>query len=199
MAQKSAQNMVDAIKKSKKTTLARFIYALGIRNVGEATAKDLASFFGCLERLIEADETVLQTIPEVGPIVSKSIATFFAQEHNREVIQRLQQAGITWEEVNRLTAFGDLQPSAVSRKSRALPFSGFTFVLTGTLSKMTRDEAKEKIERAGGKVSTSVSKNTNYVVSGADPGSKLEKAQSLGITILDDEGFFNLLQQSIQN
>ncbi|MFQ5589362.1 MAG: NAD-dependent DNA ligase LigA, partial [Nitrospiria bacterium] len=180
MAEKSAQNLIDAIEKSKTTTLARFIHALGIRNVGEATAKDLAAHFGSLDALMKADEVALQETPEVGPIVAKSIAAFFAEAGNREILQRLRTAGVVWEE-------GPKNPLQV------LPLSGKTFVLTGTLPGMPREEAKTRIEAAGGKVTGSVSKKTNYVVAGADPGSKLEKARSLGITVLNEAAFSELL------
>ncbi len=181
MAEKSAHNIIDAIEKSKRTTLARFIYALGIRNVGEATAKDLAAFFGSLDCLINADITQLEGIPEVGPIVAKNIAAFFSESHHREFIDHIRASGISWEE----------GPQHIPH---TLPLSGKTFVLTGTLQKMSRDTAKEEIEKAGGKVTGSVSKKTDYVVLGVDPGSKLEKAKTLGLTILDEEDFSALLK-----
>ncbi len=183
MAEKSAQNLVNAIEKSKKTTLSRFIYALGIRNVGEATAKDLAQHFGNLEALMASDQDGLQMVPEVGPIVAKSLAVFFSETHNREMIRRLRAAGVTW-------------PEGEPEKAQTLPLTGLTFVLTGTLSRMTREQAKEKISAAGGKVSGSVSKKTDYVVAGVDPGRKLEKAKKLGITVLDEMGVLKLLDGS---
>lgn len=181
MAEKSAQNIIDALNNSKKTTLARFIYALGIRNVGEATAKDLARYFGNLQALQTADLETLQQVPDVGPIVALSIHDFFSEPHNREVIAALIQSGIHWQEsAGKSTATGAL--------------SGKTFVLTGTLPNLSRDQAKEMIEAAGGKVSGSVSKKTDYVVAGADAGSKLDKAQELGITLLDEAGLLAILQ-----
>ncbi|ABE49671.1 NAD-dependent DNA ligase LigA [Methylobacillus flagellatus] len=182
MAMKSAQNLLDALQKSKQATLNRFIYALGIRNVGEATAKDLARHFGRLDALQAADVDTLQQVPDVGPVVARSIAEFFAEEHNREVIRKLRDAGIHWSET-------DGQPASSSK------LEGKTFVLTGTLPTMSRDEAKEKIEAAGGKVSGSVSKKTSYVVAGSDAGSKLAKAQELGLAILDEEGLLSLLAE----
>ena len=184
MADKSANNIVNAIEKSKRTTLARFIYALGIRNVGEATAKDLAAHLGSLDRLIAADSERLQQIPDVGPIVAQSIADFFAEAHNREVIEQLRASGVQWDEHEGKSLL----------TGTAAPLSGKTFVLTGTLPTMSREEAKEKIEALGGKVSGSVSKKTDYVVVGADPGSKYDKAISLGITLLDEAGLQALLQ-----
>jgi len=181
MAEKSAGNLLAAIEKSKHTTLERFIYALGIRNVGEATAKDLARYFGALEPLMTADEAGLMQVPDIGPVVAQSIAQFFAEPHNREVIADLQRAGVRWEE------------GAPSRKAEVAGVAGKTFVLTGTLPTLTRDEAKERIEAAGGKVSGSVSKKTDYVVVGADAGSKLAKAEELGIALLDEDGLRALL------
>jgi DNA ligase (NAD+) len=184
MADKSANNIVNAIEKSKRTTLARFIYALGIRNVGEATAKDLAAHLGSLDRLMAADSERLQQIPDVGPIVAQSIADFFAEAHNREVIEQLRASGVRWDEHEGKSLL----------TGTAAPLSGKTFVLTGTLPTMSREEAKEKIEALGGKVSGSVSKKTDYVVVGTDPGSKYDKAVSLGITLLDEAGLQALLQ-----
>ncbi len=186
MADKSANNIVSAIEKSKRTTLARFIYALGIRNVGEATAKDLAAHLGSLDRLMAADSERLQQIPDVGPVVAQSIADFFAEAHNREVIEQLRACGVHWDE------HGEKPVLAAA----AAPLSGKTFVLTGTLPTMSREEAKERIEALGGKVSGSVSKKTDYVVVGADPGSKYDKAVSLGVPILDEEGLVSLLGSS---
>lgn len=180
MADKSAGNLVDAIEASKRTTLGRFIFALGIRNVGEKTAKDLARHFGSIDALMAADEARLQQVPDVGPIVASSVAQFFAEPHNREVIEQLRAAGLTWEE-------GAPQETVAGR------LAGKTFVLTGTLPVLTRDEAGALIEAAGGKVSGSVSKKTDFVVAGAEAGSKLDKAQRLGITILDEAGLRALL------
>lgn len=181
MAEKSAQNIIAALDASKRTTLARFIYALGIRNVGEATAKDLARHFGSLPALLEADVERLQQVPDVGPIVAESIRQFLSEDHNRKVIEALIRAGIHWEEGAGIATDGIL--------------TGKTLVLTGTLPNMSRDDAKALIENAGGKVAGSVSKKTDYVVAGAEAGSKLEKAQSLGVTILDEAGLLELLNQ----
>lgn len=180
MATKSAQNILDALEHSKKTTLARFIYALGMRNVGEATAKDLAKHFGKLSALMQANTEDLLNVNDVGPVVAESIINFLGEAHNQEVIAALLAAGITWTETEgKQLATGNLL--------------GKTFVLTGTLPSLSRDEAKEKIEAAGGKVSGSVSKKTDYVVAGADAGSKLDKAQELGLNILDEAGLLALL------
>ena len=182
MAEKSAANVLAAIEASKQTTLARFIYALGIRNVGESTAKDLARHFGGLDALMAADEEALQRVPDVGPVVAQSLAHFFAEPHNRVVIEQLRAAGLVWTE-------GQAVPLATSA------ISGMTFVLTGTLPNLTRDEAKERIEALGGKVGGSVSKKTSYVVAGEEAGSKLAKAQELGIVILDEAGLLALLDE----
>jgi DNA ligase (NAD+) len=185
MAEKSAANVVANLEKRKKTTLARFLYSLGIRHVGETTAKDLAKYFGALDRVLDASEPQLLEVPDVGPIVAQSIHTFFAQPHNREVVEQLRAAGITWEE--HAGAAADAPPK---------PLAGLTFVLTGTLPTLSRDEAKELIEAAGGKVSGSVSKKTNYVVAGEEAGSKLDKARELGIAILDEAGLRAVLPAS---
>jgi len=181
MADKSASNVVAAIEKSKDTTLARFIYALGIRNVGEVTARDLARHFGKLELIEKASVEELQETPDVGPVVAESIAAFMGEPHNREVIEQLRAVGVRWKEGER------------ARAPQAGPFAGKIVVLTGTLGTMTRDEAKERIEAAGGKVTGSVSKKTDYVVAGADAGSKLDKAQELGVRVLDEGEFRALL------
>ncbi|HEX5364128.1 MAG TPA: helix-hairpin-helix domain-containing protein, partial [Gallionella sp.] len=180
MGEKSALNLLDAIEQSKHTTLARFIYALGIRNVGEATAKDLARHFGKLENLMQADEAALQQVPDVGPIVAQSLLAFFAEPHNLEVVNALRACGVEWAEH---------EVQAV----RESHLSGKTFVLTGTLSGMSRDQAKEKLEALGAKVSGSVSKKTDYVVAGTEAGSKLEKALALGVAVLDEDKFMGLL------
>jgi DNA ligase (NAD+) len=182
MGEKSAHNLLVAIEKSRSTTLARFIFALGIRNVGEATARDLARHFGNLDALMAADAGALQQVPDVGPIVAKSIAEFFAEPHNREVIEQLRAAGVHWTEGEPAIAV-------------AGALAGKTFVLTGTLPSLTRDEAKALIEARGGKVAGSVSKKTHYVVAGADAGSKLEKAQALGLAILAEDGLRALLNE----
>jgi DNA ligase (NAD+) len=183
MAEKSAANVLAAIEHSKHTTLARFIYALGIRNVGEATAKELARHFGRLDALIGADEAQLLEVVDVGPIVAQSIVQFFAELHNLEVIAQLRAVGVTW-------------PEGKGRQgTRQSTLSGKSFVLTGTLPHLSRDEAKGKIEALGGKVVGSVSKKTDYVVVGADAGSKLAKAEELGVALLDEDGLVALLQQ----
>ena len=184
MAGKSAQNLIDGLEKSKQTTLARFLYALGIRHVGETTAKDLAKHFGQLDRVLDAGEAQLLEVSDVGPIVAHSIHTFFAQSHNREVVEQLRACGIVWRE-NDGTA--DTSPK---------PLLGQTFVLTGTLPTLSRDDAKDRIEAAGGKVSGSVSKKTHYVVAGAEAGSKLEKATELGITVLDEAALLQMLTRA---
>ncbi len=181
MGEKSARNLLDAIDGSKQTTLARFIYALGIRNVGEATAKDLARHFGSLDNLMAADEVGLQQVAEVGPVVAQSVAAFFAEPHNRDVIAQLRASGVRW-------------PEDEGAAAEALPLSGKTFVLTGTLPSMSRDEAKAKLEALGAKVAGSVSKNTDYVVAGAEAGSKLAKAKELNIPVIDEQGMMNLLK-----
>jgi len=181
MAEKSAANVVAAIAKSRETTLGRFVYALGIRNVGEVTAKDLARHFGGLDALMDAGVEELQEAPDVGPVVAESIAAFMRERHNREVIEQLRAAGVKWKEGERAKA------------APAGPFAGKIVVLTGTLAALTRDEAKERIEAAGGKVTGSVSKKTDYVVAGEEAGSKLDKAKELGVAVLDEKEFLKLL------
>lgn len=186
MAEKSAGNVVSAIQKSRNTTLARFIYSLGIRNVGETTAKDLARYFGNLDSLIMADTESLQQVPDIGPVVAQSVTNFFSERHNIEVIEQLRAGGVRWEE-----GAGMQQAKAGVSIGK---LGGKTFVLTGTLLNLTREDAKEKIEALGGKVAGSVSKRTDYVVAGTDPGSKYDKAVELGITVLDEAGLLQLLQ-----
>jgi DNA ligase (NAD+) len=183
MAEKSAQNVVEAIDKSRHTTLPRFLFGLGIRQVGEATAKDLARQFGSLDAIMEATEEQLLQVPDVGPVVAASIARFFRQPHNREVVEQLRAAGVTWQE-------------GAARQNVVSSLAGKTFVLTGTLPQLTRDEARDMIEAKGGKVAGSVSKKTDYVVAGTEAGSKLVKAQELGVTILDEPALKNLLDQA---
>ncbi|MDI1243931.1 MAG: NAD-dependent DNA ligase LigA [Rhodoferax sp.] len=180
MADKSAQNILDALEKSKQTTLPRFLFGLGIRHVGEATAKALARHFGKLDAIMDAPEEALLAVADVGPIVAKSIRTFFDQAHNREVVEQLRACGVTWPE-------GEPAPVA------AQPLSGQTFVLTGTLPTLGREEAKALIEAAGGKVAGSVSKKTSFVVAGAEAGSKLDKARELGVAVLDEAQLKELL------
>ena len=182
MGDKSAANLVAAIDRSREPVLWRFLYALGIREVGEATAKGLAAHFGPLEAISEADEASLQTVPDVGPIVAGHIRSFFGQPHNQETLAALKKAGVTWQEEQVLSV--DEQP-----------LSGQTWVLTGTLSGMTRDQAKEKLEQLGAKVAGSVSKKTACVVAGEAAGSKLAKAEQLGVPVLDEEGLANLLRE----
>ncbi|MEZ5606838.1 MAG: NAD-dependent DNA ligase LigA [Burkholderiaceae bacterium] len=182
MADKSAQNLLEALQKSKQTTLARFLFALGIRHVGEATAKDLARHFGTLDAAMAADIDQLAQVPDVGPVVAASIHTFFAQPHNREVVEQLRAAGITWPEG---------APSAAALQ----PLAGKTFVLTGTLPSLSREEAKALLEAAGAKVAGSVSKKTHYVVAGFDAGSKLDKAQALGVPVIDEAQLRALLAE----
>ncbi len=181
MAEKSAQNIVDALEKSKTPTLARFLFSLGIRQVGETTAKDLARHFGSLDKLMNASVEQLLEVPDVGPIVAASIHTFFAQPHNREVVEQLLAAGV------------QPQESSGEADDRPRPLLGKTLVLTGTLPTLTRDEAQALIEDAGGKVSGSVSKKTSYVIAGEEAGSKLEKARTLGVPVLDEDGLKALL------
>ena len=181
MADKSAQNILDALEKSKQTTLQRFLFGLGIRHVGEATAKELARHFGGLDAIMDASEEALLEVSDVGPIVAKSIRTFFDQAHNREVVEQLRACGIRWEEG---------APSSDAPK----PLAGKTLVLTGTLPTLGRDAAKDLIEAAGGKVSGSVSKKTSYVVAGTEAGSKLTKAQELGVPVLDEAALLEMLK-----
>ncbi len=180
MAEKSAQNIVDALQKSKQTTLPRFLFGLGIRHVGEATAKELARHFGNLDGIMAATLEQLLEVADVGPIVAQSLRTFFDQPHNREVVEQLRACGVSWEEG---------EPAVRA----ALPLAGQTFVITGTLPTLGRDEAKELLEAAGAKVAGSVSKKTSYVVAGAEAGSKLDKARELGVPVIDETGMKELL------
>jgi len=189
MGEKSAANLVAMLERSKQTTLARFLYALGIRHVGESTARDLARHFGRMQRVMDASVEALQQVPDVGPVVAQSIQSFFAQPHNREVVEQLRAAGLGWPESDGLVD-GSGDPSATQA---ALPLSGKTLVLTGTLPTLTREEAKALIEAAGGKVAGAVSKKTFAVIAGEEAGSKLEKARELGITVFDEEGLRGLL------
>ncbi|MGD9256875.1 MAG: NAD-dependent DNA ligase LigA [Gammaproteobacteria bacterium] len=184
MGAKSASNLVAAIAKSKETTFPRFLYALGIREVGEVTARSLAQHFGDLKSLSKADAEELQKIPDVGPVVAAHVETFFRQPHNQEVIDALINAGVHW-------------PKEKKRAADKSPLAGKKFVLTGALSGMTRDEAKDMISELGGQVTGSVSAKTDYVVAGADPGSKLEKAKALRIAVLDEEEFRKLVGRGI--
>ena len=181
MGEKSADNLINALEKSKATTLPRFLFALGIREVGEATALNLANYFGNLDSLKQADAEILQQVPDVGPIVADHIATFFQQPHNLEIIDALIQAGVHWQE-----------QEAIDRDS--LPLAGKTYVLTGTLNLMTRDDAKQYLQNLGAKVSGSVSKKSDAVVAGEKAGSKLAKAESLGVPVLDETAFIAMLK-----
>jgi len=180
MADKSALNILAALDKSKHTTLPRFLFGLGIRHVGEATAKELARHFGQLDRIMDATEAQLLEVNDVGPVVAQSIRTFFDQPHNREVVEQLRACGVHWEE-------------GAPAERAAQPLAGKTFVLTGTFPTLSRDQAKDLLESAGAKVAGSVSKKTDYVVAGAEAGSKLDKAQALGVAVLNEAGMLALL------
>jgi DNA ligase (NAD+) len=182
VASRWAENLLVAIDASRSTTLERVLFALGIRDVGESTAKVLARWFGSLEALAAADEAALMAVPDVGPIVAAHVAAFFREDHNREVIAQLRGRGVRW---------ADTEPQRIIEG----PLAGRTVVLTGTLSAMGRDEAKEKLEALGAKVSGSVSKKTSFVVAGAEAGSKLDKAGELGIEVLDEAAFLALLHE----
>jgi len=180
MGEKSAQNLIDGLQQSKHTSLARFIYALGIREVGEATARTLAQHFTRLDSIKNADEESLQQVEDVGPVVAAHIVKFFRQQHNVDIINKLINVGITWDAIE-----------AVEAEEQTL--QGKTFVLTGTLTLMTRDDAKKALQARGAKVTGSVSKNTSYVVVGDSPGSKATKAEQLGVEILDEAALVELL------
>jgi DNA ligase (NAD+) len=181
MGEKSAEKRVDALERAKSTTLPRFLYALGIPNVGEATALTLANHFGTLESLLDADEESLQQVQDVGPAVAQSIRRFFHEAHNLEVIERVRQKGVEW-------------PAQAQRRVDS-PFAGKTVVVTGTLSSMSRDEAKARLIALGAKVAGSVSKKTDLVVVGENPGSKAEKAEKLGIAIVEEPALLELLER----
>jgi DNA ligase (NAD+) len=180
MAEKSAQNILAALEKSKQTTLPRFIFGLGIRHVGESTAKELARHFGKLDAIMDASTEQLLSVDDVGPIVASSLRTFFDQPHNREVVEQLRACGLTWPEG---------EPAAQTPQ----PLSGKTFVITGTLPTLGRDQAKDLLEAAGAKVAGSVSKKTDYLLAGAEAGSKLDKARELGVTVIDEDAMKLLL------
>jgi len=181
MADKSAQNILVALQKSKQTTLPRFLFGLGIRHVGESTAKELARHFGSLDRVMDASLEQLLEVNDVGPVVAQSLRTFFDQPHNREVVEQLRACGVTWAE-------GD------PAERTPQPLAGQTFVLTGTFPTLKREEAKALLEAAGAKVAGSVSKKTDYLVAGAEAGSKLAKAQELDVAVLDEAGMLALLK-----
>ncbi len=182
MGDKSADNLLQALASSKHTSLNRFIYALGIREVGEATALNLANYFGNITDLMAATVEQLIEVPDIGPIAADHIVTFFQQPHNRETIEQLLAAGVSW-------------PDQPARGATELPLAGKTYVLTGTLETMTRDQAKARLQGLGAKVSGSVSANTDAVVAGPGAGSKLAKAQALGVAVLDEQEFVALLAQ----
>jgi DNA ligase (NAD+) len=180
MAEKSAQNVLDALEKSKHTTLPRFLFGLGIRHVGEATAKDLARHFGSLDAIMDASLEQLLEVNDVGPTVAQSLRTFFDQPHNREVVEQLRACGVRWEE-------------GAPAERAAQPLAGKTFVLTGTFPTLKREQAKEMLEAAGAKVAGSVSKKTDYLVAGEEAGSKLDKARELGVAVIDEAAMLALL------
>jgi DNA ligase (NAD+) len=180
MADKSALNLVKALERSRATTLPRFLFALGIRHVGEATARDLARHFGTLDAIMQADVDDLLAVKDVGPVVAQSLHTFFQQPHNREVVEQLRACGVHW-------------PEGAGDRSAPQTLAGKTLVLTGTLPGLSRDQAKALIEAAGGKVAGSVSRKTDWVVAGTEAGSKLDKAQELGVAVLDESGLLALL------
>jgi len=182
MAEKSARNLLEGLARSKRTTLARFLFGLGIRHVGETTAKDLARHFGGLDRVLNATVEQLLEVNDVGPVVARSVRTFFDQPHNREVVEQLRVCGLTWDEAE---GRADARPK---------PLAGKTLVLTGTLPLLTRDEAKAMIEAAGGRVTGSVSKKTDFVVAGAEAGGKLEAARSLGVAVIDEAALRALVE-----
>ncbi len=182
MAEKSAQNIVDALEKSKHTTLGRFLFALGIRHVGESTAKDLARHFGKLDAVVHASSEQLLAVPDVGPVVAQSILDFFGETHNRDVVRQLRMLGVHWDEHE-------------GTSTQTLPLSGKTFVLTGTLASMSRDEAKSRLEGLGAKVAGSVSKKTDYVVAGTEAGSKLDKARELNVPVWDEQQLLDHLKE----
>jgi DNA ligase (NAD+) len=180
MGPKSAENVIAALERSKSTTLARFLFALGIRDVGEATAAALAAHFGDLEALAQADVATVQQVPDIGPVIAAHVVEFFVDESNRRVIDRLRQAGVSW-------------PSVIKAENSPQPLAGMTFVLTGTLESMQREEAEDALRALGAKASGSVSKKTSYVVAGRDAGSKLRKAEELGVPVLDEDALKRIL------
>jgi DNA ligase (NAD+) len=181
MAEKSAANVLNSLEKSKSTTLPRFLFGLGIRHVGEATARDLARHFGSLPALMSANEDQLLQVPDVGPVVAQSLHRFFSQAHHQEVIEQLLACGVHW-------------PDLPSTAMAPLPLAGKTYVLTGTLPTLSREQAKELLEHAGAKVAGSVSLKTTAVIAGSEAGSKLDKAKALGVPLLDEQGLLDLLK-----
>lgn len=182
MGDKSADNLLEALENSKQTSLPKFIYALGIREVGESTARNLARHFGTFDALAESDKEALQKVPDVGPVVAHFVEEFFRQKHNQEAVKELRQAGVNWEE-----------QTPVDRSS--LPLHGLTYVITGALEQMARDAAKEALEALGAKVAGSVSKKTDYLIAGPGAGSKLDKAKDLGVEIIDEDAMLKLLDK----
>ncbi|MGB5065399.1 MAG: NAD-dependent DNA ligase LigA, partial [Candidatus Competibacter sp.] len=182
MGAKSAVNLIEALARSKTTTLARFLYSLGIREVGEATARALERYLGTLEALLAADEARLLQVPDVGPVATATIRAFFQEPHNQEVLARLLAAGVRW-------------PVTAAQTTAGASLAGKTFVLTGTLKVLTRDQASERLRALGAKVAGSVSKKTDYVIAGYDAGSKLDKARELGVQVLDEVGLLELLEK----
>ena len=182
MGQKSAENLIAALTESKSTSLAKFLYSLGIREVGEATAANLAKHFGSLPAIQQADEEALLAVDDIGPIVAKHVFDFFRDEHSLQLLQALTAAGVNW-------------PDVVVKSADELPLAGLTYVVTGTLEQMGRSEAKEKLEQLGAKVAGSVSKKTHCVVAGPGAGSKLEKAEALSVEVIDETAFLELLQK----
>lgn len=187
MAEKSASNLLGELEKSKKTTFARFLYALGIRHVGEATARALAEYFGNLANLRQASEEQLLDVADIGPIVAASIKQFFSDERNLALVEKLLDVGLHWPE------------HEMKEKPEELPLQNKKFVLTGTLPSLTRDAAAEIIRNLGGKVSSSVSKNTDYVLAGSEPGSKLARAEELGVRVIDENEFLQLVNNDKNN
>ncbi|MCK4587342.1 MAG: NAD-dependent DNA ligase LigA, partial [Gammaproteobacteria bacterium] len=181
MAEKSAKNLMNALEYSKSTSLAKFIFSLGIREVGEATALNLANHFGKLEFVESADTETLLKVTDVGPVVASNIVTFFHQEHNLGVIKKLRKAKVNWPDVDVVD-------------TDTLPMAGKIIVLTGTLAKIARNDAKQKLQKLGAKVSGSVSKKTDLVIAGESAGSKLEKAEALGIEVINEQEFIKLLE-----
>ncbi|HEX6512011.1 MAG TPA: helix-hairpin-helix domain-containing protein, partial [Chloroflexota bacterium] len=182
MGEKSAAKLVQAIDRSRDTTLPRLLFALGIRDVGEATALALAQHFGSLDKLLDASAAEIQQVQDVGPVVAAHVAAFFASPEHRKVIARLREVGLKWSDVTRPSVEGQ-------------PFAGMTFVITGTLDSMSREQAQEALIALGAKVSGSVSRKTRYVVAGAEAGSKLQKANELGVEVLDEPKFVALLER----
>ena len=180
MGIKSAERLIASLHVSRNTTLARFLFSLGIREVGEATAAALATHFGDLQRIAQASEDELQQVPDVGPVVAAHVRAFFAEAHNRQVVDDLLACGVSW-------------PSPAQNDDPSLPLAGKTFVLTGSLASMTRDEASARLQVLGAKVAGSVSSNTDFVIAGEKAGSKLAKAESLGVAVLDEQGLIALL------